>query len=311
MRDSIFGGIIARECDERKAFLAEDMASWPDISIDGTGAFTNHDIFMQVESKFYETLHSSNPQYGLSRYNIGCLLSSAARCGWLDRVKASKLRILDIGCGKGQFLLDLTTGLRSSAQVSFERVAVVDLVKTSGNVLSQIKPQPEFFQQSVDGQKLPFAGASFDLVTCNHVLEHLFQTEFLVREIRRVCHPDGLAVISVPNCAAWMNRIAFMFGGQPLGSEVGTESIAYGFWPGFLKDRLNQFSPSGHIRDFTPRSLRDLTSACGFKPTGWWAQGGGIFPTLKRNLGIVLKPLPVTTASPNASVHGENRSGFT
>src|SRR5450759_4664390 len=124
------------------------MASWPDISIDGTGAFTNHYIFMQVESKFYETLHSSNPQYGLSRYNIKCLLSSAARCGWLDRVKASKIRILDIGCGKGRFLLDLSSRRRCSAQVSFARVALVDLVKTSDNVLNQIEPQPEFFQQS-------------------------------------------------------------------------------------------------------------------------------------------------------------------
>lgn len=259
---------------------------------------------MQIEGKFYEALHSNIPDYGLSRYNIDCLLAAAARCGWLGQVKASKIHVLDIGCGKGQFLLDLNAGLRTRAQVSFDRVAVVDLVKTAGNVLNQLAPEPEFFQQSVDGQKLPFADASFDLVTCNHVLEHVFQTEFLVREIRRVCRPDGLAIISVPNCAAWMNRIAFLFGGQPLGTEVGTESVTYGFWPGFLKHRLNQFSPSGHIRDFTPRSLRDLTAACGFKPAGWWAQGGGVFPTLKRNLGIVLQPVA------SVSKNGEKRSGL-
>jgi hypothetical protein len=87
-----------------------------------------------------------------------------------------------------------------------------------------------------------------------------------------------------------MNRIAFLFGGQPLGSEVGTQSVTYGFWPGFLRDRLKQFDPSGHIRDFTPRSLRDLSAACGFQPTDWWAQNGGLIATLQRNIGILLEP---------------------
>ena len=63
-----------------------------------------------------------------------------------------------------------------------------------------------------------------------------------------------------------MNRVAFLFGGQPLGSEVGVDSVSYGFWPGFLKHKLDKFEASGHIRDFTPRSLKDLTAACGLPP---------------------------------------------
>src|SRR5581483_3094566 len=110
------------------------------------------------------------------------------------------------------------------------RVAVVDLVKAENNLLGEIKPTVEFFQQSVDGQDLPFPDGTFDFVSCNHVLEHIFRTEKFVREIRRVLQPQGLAVISVPNTAAWMNRIAFLVAGQPLGSEVGAESVTYGFW---------------------------------------------------------------------------------
>jgi len=245
---------------------------------------------MQIESKFYENLHHGDAQYGLSRYDVGRLIKMSAFRRWLGRIEKSKVQALDIGYGKGQFLLDLTTALSASHQVSFTRLAVVDLVKSSGSVLDRVSPQPEFFQQSVDGQKLPFGDESFDLVTCNHVLEHLFQTEHLVREIRRVTRRSGLAVISVPNIAAWMNRIALLFGGQPLGSEIGTESVTYGFWPGFLKGRLKRFNPSGHIRDFTPRSLRDLTTGCGFDFAGWWAQNGGLIPTLMRNLGILLEP---------------------
>jgi SAM-dependent methyltransferase len=245
---------------------------------------------MQVESKFYERLHSGDVAYGKNRYDVPRLMAASAFRHWLERFNKSDVRVLDIGCGKAQFLFDITEALKAKHQAKISRVAVVDLVRAEGSLLDQISPKPEFYQQSVDGQKLPFTDASFDFVSCNHVLEHIFETEKFLRDIRRVVKPDGLAVISVPNCAAWMNRIAFLFGGTPLGAEVGTESVTYGFWPGFLQDRLKAFSPSGHIRDFTPRSLSDLTAACGFKPANWWAQNGGLFPTLMRNIGIVLEP---------------------
>jgi SAM-dependent methyltransferase len=247
---------------------------------------------MQIESKFYDRLHRSDAGYGRNVYDVPRLMRQDSFQGWLARKESTKsrLRVLDIGCGKGQFLFDLTEALKQTRQAAFARVAVVDLIRAEGNLLGQISPAPEFFQQSVDGETLPFTDGSFDFVSCNHVLEHIFETEKFLKEIRRVLQPDGLAVVSVPNCAAWMNRIAFLFGGQPLGSEVGTQSVTYGFWPGFLQDRLKQFSPSGHIRDFTPRSLKDLTAACGFTPGGWWAQNGGLIATWQRNLGILLEP---------------------
>ncbi len=247
---------------------------------------------MQIESNFYDRLHTKDKSYGKNVYDVPRLMSAAAFGRWLERSQGSKsqLRVLDIGCGKAQFLYDLTGALRQNHQAGFKRIAVVDLIRAENSRLPEISPAPDFFQQSVDGQKLPFADASFDFVSCNHVLEHIFQTEQFVCEIRRVLQPGGLAVISVPNCAAWMNRVAFLFGGQPLGSEVGTRSVTYGFWPPFMQNRLKQFDPSGHIRDFTPRSLRDLTAACGFQPAGWWAQDGGVIATLQRNIGILLEP---------------------
>jgi SAM-dependent methyltransferase len=247
---------------------------------------------MQIESKFYDRLHRKDASYGKNVYDVPRLMAAPAFGRWLARNQPAKtqLRVLDIGCGKAQFLFDVTSALRQKHQAGFKRVAVVDLIRAEGSRLPEISPTPEFFQQSVDGQKLPFEDASFDLVSCNHVLEHVFETEQFVSEIRRVLQPGGLAVLSVPNCAAWMNRIAFLFGGQPLGSEVGTRSVTYGFWPRFMQDRLKQFDPSGHIRDFTPRSLRDLATACGFNYAGWWAQDGGIIATLQRNIGILLEP---------------------
>jgi SAM-dependent methyltransferase len=250
---------------------------------------------MQNDSGWYERLHKEDVSYGRNVYDVGALVRSSAVNRWLSRNDKSRLRILDIGCGKGQFLLDVTNTLRSEHKADFSRVAAVDLVRAANDRLGEIQPRPEFFQQSVDGNALPFPENSFDFVSCNHVLEHLFQTEKFVREIRRVLGANGLAVISVPNIAALINRIAFLFSGQPLGSEVGTESITYGFWPPFLQEKLKKFHPSGHIRDFTPRSLRDLTGVCGFQFAGWWAQNGGLIATWQRNIGIVLEPAPAGT----------------
>ena len=202
---------------------------------------------MQIESKFYDRLHRSDAGYGRNIYDVPRLMRLAAFQRWSDRNEKTKaqLRVLDIGCGKGQFLFDVIEALRRNHQADFKRIAVVDLIRAEGSRLGEISPAPEFFQQSVDGQKLPFEGGSFDLVSCNHVLEHIFETEQFVCEIRRVLQPGGLAVISVPNCAAWMNPIAFLFGGQPLGSEVGTNPSPTVSGRAFCRTVSNNLIPLG------------------------------------------------------------------
>ena len=84
---------------------------------------------MQVESKFYERLHDRDEGYGRNRYDVPRLTAAPAFRRWLERVDKSKLRALDIGCGKGQFLFDLTEALKTRHQATYTRVAVVDLVR--------------------------------------------------------------------------------------------------------------------------------------------------------------------------------------
>jgi SAM-dependent methyltransferase len=201
---------------------------------------------------------------------------------------------MDIGCGKGVFLDDFCRALSSTYGLTPERLVGMDLVQSPGNEFGRLPACFTFLQGDVDGAALPFPDETFDIVTCNHVLEHVFETELLLDEIRRTLKPDGFAVVSVPNVAAWMNRLLFLFGIQPLGSELGTRSITYGFRPNAGKGRLGAFSPSGHIRDFTPFGLRDLLEACGFHVQGWWNQDGSALGPLckrcSRNMGVIATP---------------------
>ena len=249
---------------------------------------------MRNAEEFYKGLHKADDAYSAGTYYFKSLYrSSVLRC-WLQERQGSKLRILDVGCGKGLFALNFVRELRAHWNFSDIAVTGTDLIRSPGDFFEEVDPGFRFVQHDADGKALPFGDRGFDFLSCNHVLEHIFETEQLLREFRRVLHPGGLCLISVPNLSAWINRAASLFAGQPLGSELGTEKVTYGFWPSFLQRKLEPFRPSGHIRDFTPRGLRDLTAHCGFKTVGWWPQSHGVVARLGtwagRNIGILLQP---------------------
>lgn len=54
------------------------------------------------------------------------------------------------------------------------------------------------FVKYMDIQDLPFADNSFDLIICNHVLEHVFDEKKAMRELFRVLTKDGRAILQVP-----------------------------------------------------------------------------------------------------------------
>ncbi len=60
----------------------------------------------------------------------------------------------------------------------------------------------------VDITALPFATASFDVVYCSHVLEHVEDDRAALAELHRVLRPGGWGVLQVPICAAktWSDR---------------------------------------------------------------------------------------------------------
>ena len=53
-------------------------------------------------------------------------------------------------------------------------------------------------QVHADVTELPFEDETFDLVVCNHVLEHVVDDRSAVREVFRVLRPGGQALFQVP-----------------------------------------------------------------------------------------------------------------
>ncbi len=50
----------------------------------------------------------------------------------------------------------------------------------------------------LDVQQMPFGADSFDVVICNHVLEHVQDDRKAMREILRILKPGGFAILQVP-----------------------------------------------------------------------------------------------------------------
>lgn len=51
----------------------------------------------------------------------------------------------------------------------------------------------------LDATTMPFPNDAFDLVICNHVIEHVPAWEMLAQELHRVVRPRGLVYVATPN----------------------------------------------------------------------------------------------------------------
>jgi SAM-dependent methyltransferase len=52
--------------------------------------------------------------------------------------------------------------------------------------------------EKVDITQIPYSDGTFDVILCNHVLEHVPDDRQAMRELRRVLKDDGLALLQVP-----------------------------------------------------------------------------------------------------------------
>lgn len=98
-----------------------------------------------------------------------------------------KLQILDVGCGHG-FVHPLLLG-------AGHEVTGVEIAEEVLTLAAKANPGARYLPY--DGQVLPVADASFDIVTVMCVVHHVPvpQWEDFLRELRRVVRPDGVIVL--------------------------------------------------------------------------------------------------------------------
>lgn len=75
--------------------------------------------------------------------------------------------------------------------------ALVAACEPATYVRGDLHPQRPHHQR-LDAQALPFADGAFDLVICNHVLEHVQDPATALRECRRVLAEGGMLIAQTP-----------------------------------------------------------------------------------------------------------------
>jgi SAM-dependent methyltransferase len=126
--------------------------------------------------------------------------------------------VLDLGCGPGNWSIELAqNGSKRVVAADLTRAAV-DLTKKRAEIQGV---DLEVSQQNAEAMTFP--DETFSHVNCNGVIHHTPDTEGCVREIARVLRPGGTAMISVYYknvvlnlwpIAKYLGKIARLFGAK-------------------------------------------------------------------------------------------------
>lgn len=141
-----------------------------------------------------------------------------------EEVPRAPLLVLDAGCGEGHLLAALQA---RSASYSLFGVDVTDVA-----LAQAAKRCPQAAFSSGDLCALPYPDASFDVVTCTEVIEHIFSYQEVLKEFRRVLRPGGILILTFPNEPVWT-----------------LSRILLGRIPFRVPDHVNSFTPNRLLRE--------------------------------------------------------------
>lgn len=180
-----------------------------------------------------------NKEFNSKAYNKKFIITS------LDKIRIDKILhmigikkdVLDIGCGDG-FMLE-------KIKKTGNFVSGIELAENA--LLRARKRGFKVYSLDLNGNWSNRIKKRFDVVLAGEIIEHIFDTDKFLQNIRKVLKENGYLVLTTPNIASLGRRIYLLLGLNPI--------IEYTARP----------SDAGHIRYFTRSTLSNLLKENGYK----------------------------------------------
>src|SRR5438067_1543287 len=135
--------------------------------------------------------------------------------------------------------------------------------------------QISVFEEDQIAAALRYGDASIDVVLAAEIIEHIVDSAGFVREIARVLRPGGVVLLSTPNLLWWKYRVQMLAGRTP----------------DLIEHRLHYGEDFGHVRTFTPDSLRELAEEAGLEVVRVAGKRLGPIASLTRSPAFVARAL--------------------
>jgi 2-polyprenyl-3-methyl-5-hydroxy-6-metoxy-1,4-benzoquinol methylase len=173
----------------------------------------------------------------VSQVGLAASYRTNSRKEMLEFVPMSAVRILELGCGEGNFSslikkrqnaetwgIEIDKVSASAAAEHLDRVVV-------GDITAAIKSIPKCY---------------FDCIVANDVLEHMQWPGLVLQEVLHYLAPDGLVVASIPNVRYFRSLIEIVIQGD-------------------FQYRNEGIFDETHLRFFTAKSIHRLFSENGYE----------------------------------------------
>lgn len=152
--------------------------------------------------------------------------------------------------GKNKVVLDIGCGIGEIGQLLIKNKNKVYGLDISPTAVKKAKGKGLIVKCcDIEKEGIPFENNYFDAVLAAEVIEHIFDTDGFLEEIRKKLKKKGELIITTPNLATLGRRLLLLLGKNPL-VETG----------------LTRYS-AGHIRYFVKDSLFKLIKSYKFKIT--------------------------------------------
>lgn len=192
-------------------------------------------------------------------------LSRRLRAAFAVAAVEPGMRVLDVGCGRGEILRHCARLGARAYGIDYADVAV-KMSRDMARAEAESARQAPIGVYRSDAKFLPYPDAAFDRVLIFDVVEHLYPWELdaALAEVRRVLKPEGmLAIHTAPN--RWYDKYAY-----PMVRLVRTLQGRGDRYPANPRALNVAANVDVHVNEQDLRSLRRYLKRAGFRRIKVW-----------------------------------------